>query len=148
MHIFITGIAGFLGANLADYYIAKKYGEATGLRVTLIDSKGVVIGESNISKDDLYTMDNHLQRPEIQIADSLESGSITRYSETLKVDFIYLAKKVELKEIKYIRIAQEMALVNILLEKRQLQQTRWFGVRYKSETNENNSLGLATKDLN
>ena len=58
----------------------------------------------------------------IKIADSLESGSITRYSETLKADFIYLAKKVELKEIKYIRIAQEMALVNILLEKRQLQQ--------------------------
>ena len=25
MHIFITGIAGFLRANLADYYIAKKY---------------------------------------------------------------------------------------------------------------------------
>ena len=67
-------------------------------------------------------MDNHLQRPEIQIADSFENGSITRYSETLKADFIYLAKKVELKEIKYIRIAQEMALVNILLEKRQLQQ--------------------------
>ena len=109
-------------SNLNSFEAAKKYGEATGLRVTLIDSKGVVIGESNISKDDLYTMDNHLQRPEIQIADSLNSGSITRYSETLKADFIYLAKKVELKEIKYIRIAQEMALVNILLEKRQLQQ--------------------------
>ena len=112
----------FNSSNLNPFEAAKKYGEATGLRVTLIDSKGVVIGESNISKDDLYTMDNHLQRPEIQIADSLESGSITRYSETLKADFIYLAKKVELKEIKYIRIAQEMALVNILLEKRQLQQ--------------------------
>ena len=40
-------------SNLNPFEVAKKYGEATGLRVTLIDSKGVVIGESNISKDEI-----------------------------------------------------------------------------------------------
>ena len=25
MHVFITGIAGFLGSNLADFYLKKKF---------------------------------------------------------------------------------------------------------------------------
>ena len=34
------------------------------------------------------------------------------------------------------------------LEQKHLQQTRWFGVRYRNEASKSNSLGLATKDLN
>ena len=42
--------------------VVKKVREATGLRVTIIDDEGVVIGESDKDK---ASMDNHLNRTEI-----------------------------------------------------------------------------------
>ena len=44
---------------------ASNYSDATNSRVTFIDSDGVVIADSDLAFDDLNTLDNHLNRPEV-----------------------------------------------------------------------------------
>lgn len=61
------------------------------VRVTIIDDKGIVIAESN---EDKGVMDNHGGRAEVMEAATQEYGSIMRYSNTIGIDFIYVAKKV------------------------------------------------------
>ncbi len=65
--------------------------EKIHLRVTMIDDNGVVIAESN---EDKTVMDNHGGRAEVMEASTQEYGSIIRYSNTIGIDFIYVAKKV------------------------------------------------------
>ena len=61
------------------------------VRVTIIDDNGLVIAESN---EDKSIMDNHGGRAEVMEAATQEYGSIMRYSDTIGIDFIYVAKKV------------------------------------------------------
>lgn len=61
------------------------------VRVTIIDENGIVIAESN---EDKNVMDNHGGRAEVMEAATQEYGSIMRYSKTIGIDFIYVAKKV------------------------------------------------------
>lgn len=62
----------------------------TGARVTVIDPSGRVIGDSDT---DSSLMDNHLNRTEIEQASLFETGTAVRYSDTIKYDFLYVAKK-------------------------------------------------------
>lgn len=64
------------------------------IRVTIIDHDGLVLAESN---EDKTTMDNHRGRPEIMDAAIQDYGFITRYSDTLHTDFVYVAKKIPYK---------------------------------------------------
>ncbi len=68
---------------------------SSGFRVTVIDDAGVVLAESD---KDRVGMDNHRGRPEIMDAAENEYGFITRYSHTIKTDFLYVAKAVLHKE--------------------------------------------------
>ena len=61
------------------------------VRVTIIDDNGLVIAESN---EDKSVMDNHGGRAEVMEAATQEYGTIMRYSDTIGIDFIYVAKKV------------------------------------------------------
>jgi two-component system phosphate regulon sensor histidine kinase PhoR len=60
----------------------------TGARMTIIDSRGVVLGDSEA---DPRRMDNHGDRPEIQAAFGGEEGTATRFSKTLGKEMVYVA---------------------------------------------------------
>ena len=71
---------------------ANEIKKRTNLRVTIINEEGLVLAESNKDK---IKMDNHRGRPEIMDAATKEYGFITRYSNTIKADFLYVAKQVD-----------------------------------------------------
>ena len=58
------------------------------VRVTVVDKKGVVIGDSHKPPS---MMDNHLNRPEIKQSLVNGSGFASRYSSTLQQELIYYA---------------------------------------------------------
>jgi signal transduction histidine kinase len=91
-----------------DVY-ARKVNKETGLRVTFVNAGGVVVGESEVAKE---SMENHGSRYEIMQANSEEFSDIVRYSNTLSVDFLYVAKKIVYKnEPLYIRLSLSLAKV-------------------------------------
>lgn len=90
---------------------AKEIHNKTGSRVTIINDKGLVLAESNKDKT---TMDNHRGRAEVMDAAVNEFGVITRYSNTLNVDFVYVAKRIIYQnEPVFLRLSVSL---NMLLE--------------------------------
>lgn len=68
---------------------------ATGMRATVVDNNGVVIAESDFDRSE---MENHANRIEIMQSAREEFGATTRYSHTLKTDFLYVAKKISYRD--------------------------------------------------
>jgi len=63
----------------------------TFLRVTVIDTTGVVLFDSSVKKGTL--MENHLDRPEIQMAQSTVNGKAIRHSVSTGQDYYYVAHR-------------------------------------------------------
>ena len=97
------------------FQAAHEYAKASGLRVTLVDKDGTVVGESNLDMMRMTQMDNHISRVEIQAAEIEGVGVTTRYSATLDKDFIYVAQKVDIPAFSFVRVAQTMDFVNLLV---------------------------------
>jgi two-component system phosphate regulon sensor histidine kinase PhoR len=85
----ISGNISFNTPNLDE--TSNKLKAITGARVTIIKDDGKVIGDSDAAS---ATMENHLLRTEISQARLFGSGSLTRRSDTVKTEFLYLAKKI------------------------------------------------------
>ena len=89
---------------------AKNVKKAIGLRVTIINQKGLVIGESDKDKN---SMDNHLNRTEVLQSKYNKYGSVVRYSNTLKKDLVYVSKMYSLNGVDYfIRMARDLEKID------------------------------------
>jgi len=67
---------------------SKTLGKEIATRITIINKEGVVLGDS---EKDPRQMENHADRPEIKMAYLGRVGRSIRYSNTLKMDMMYLA---------------------------------------------------------
>ena len=71
--------------------LADRLGSASKSRVTLILNNGEVVGDSDVVTKEIYLLDNHINREEIQKALLNGTGWSFRYSNTLKKDLLYFA---------------------------------------------------------
>ncbi len=70
---------------------AEQLGAATRSRVTIIAPDGVVLGDSDVRNDQVKNLENHRNRIEVQQALVSGNGSVVRYSDTLRVNMMYVA---------------------------------------------------------
>ena len=71
--------------------IANRLGEASDSRVTLILNNGTVVGDSNLSQQEINLLDNHIDRNEVQEALTNKKGWSSRFSSTLNQQLLYFA---------------------------------------------------------
>ncbi len=86
----ISGDISFKTKSPLDV-VCRRLKEKTGSRVTLIAPDGNVLGDSDYASD---RMENHAHRQEIQQAQLNGTGMSVRFSDTLKYDLLYAAKKI------------------------------------------------------
>jgi len=73
--------------------LADLAGLATGHRITLIDSTGHVVGDSEFDGPALQALENHATRPEVVAARQTGLGSIRRMSPSTGEERLYVAVK-------------------------------------------------------
>lgn len=84
-----------------DVYLVSTVGQTTANRITLVDSAGKVLYDS---EEDPETMENHASRPEFIEARENGSCEMVRYSETLSRQTFYYAVRLDNGEI--LRVAR------------------------------------------
>lgn len=103
-HIQIIKLQLPLNNNLESFANAIK--EKAGIRFTLIASDGNVIIDSDFDHEN---MNNHAHREEIVKAQKSEYGHAVRYSQTLKMDFLYVANQIKVDDaIFFLRLSSSL----------------------------------------
>ena len=78
--------------NTVDFQdIAAKMGNVLELRVTIIGFDGKVLGDTDLTRERLTTVENHANRPEVQDAFKKGLGVSKRFSRTVEKNMFYMA---------------------------------------------------------
>ena len=85
---------------------ADRIGQLIGGRVTFIAADGRVVGDSFETVDAVAAMENHGQRPEVVAARASGLGRAERFSESVKMDMLYVAVPVRHPAIAFVRVAR------------------------------------------
>ncbi len=92
--------------------LADTLGALLGVRVTLLDSSGRVLGDSEVPHAALAGIENHAGRPEVQAALAGRTGRAQRHSHTLGVDLLYVAAPLRgVAGLAVIRLAEPLARI-------------------------------------
>ena len=92
--------------------LADRLGKETGHRVTLIDSTGRVIGDSEFDRPELDQLENHASRPEVVEARASGMGSSTRRSPSAGDQELYVALRTPLG---FTRVSLPLTSLNAIL---------------------------------
>ena len=101
-------------STIDDYdNFADAFTENSPFRVTIIDIDGKVLGDSQLTRDEVRAVENHADRPEVVMAREEGVGVSRRRSATLKLDLLYTAVRYNSLGAKgYFRVALPMAELN------------------------------------
>jgi len=75
--------------------LVLELGSQVGVRITVVDSEGNVLSDSD---ENPAKMGNHKNRPEIRAALANQTGQSIRFSNTIKIDMMYLAIPIKKKD--------------------------------------------------
>ncbi len=107
----VAAVAHALNQDMRDNNVpamqarVKELARAMGYRITVIgpDPKGTVLADSDA---DPATMSSHRYRPEVITAYTSGRGSDIRRSDTLHINLLYYAERIELDDkVAYVRLA-------------------------------------------
>lgn len=106
-------IATLLPADTARWPdFARDLGGRVGHRVTLIDPKGVVRGDTEFDRASLGNLENHLLRPEVQAALATGQGLATRLSASTNERRLYVALRGGPPGLAVVRLSTTLAAVD------------------------------------
>jgi two-component system phosphate regulon sensor histidine kinase PhoR len=93
---------------------ADALGRMGSSRVTFIAADGRVTGDSEVPFAELPALENHADRPEVQQARANGVGVARRYSDTLRIEMLYVARPVHnpaVPELSVVRLALPLVAV-------------------------------------